>query len=211
MGKPWPDRPAVERAIRRPGRQLSYRGCLRDRERPPSANIELTPPPGLTELQPGDFVEAVLELVIMPVSATDYYGPNTALSRALRTGGNSWKMLLREAVGNTITVDAVRGRIVKSWPPVIAVDSRDSAELVLRGGLGFVPITFGGLSSYRSYELWRDDGEGPRRIDQQIHGHDFWQSDFAPTSRTWSLSYNVPVDTRDDRPGQVRLELRKTE
>jgi len=178
---------------------------------PPSANLELTPPPGLTELQPGDFVEAVLELVIMPVSAQDYYGPNTALSRALRTGGNTWKMLLREAAGSALTVDSVRGRVVNSWPLVIAADARDSAEIVLKGGLGYVPVTFTRLSSYRGYELWEDDGQGPRRVDQAIHGRDFWQTDFDPSSRTWSLTYNVPVDTRDDRTGRLRLELRKTD
>ena len=178
---------------------------------PPSANLELTPPPGMTELQPGDFVEAVLELVIMPVSAEDYYGPNAALRAALRTGGNTWKMILREAAGNSFTVEAVHGRVVNAWPLVIAVDARDNAEIVVNGGLGYVPVTFGGLSSYRGYELWRDDGQGPRCVDQAIHGRDFWQTDFDPTFRTWSLTYNVPVDTEDDRPGRVRLELRKAE
>ena len=177
----------------------------------PSANIELTPPPGLTELQPGDFVEAVLELVIMPISAGDYYGPNAALRVALRSGGNTWKMVLREAVGNSYTVENLRGRIVSTWPLVISADEGNSAEAVLKGGLGYVPVTFSRLSSYRGYELWRDDGQGPRRVDQAIHGRDFWQTDFDPNSKTWSLSYNVPVDTDDDRPGRVRLELRKTE
>jgi hypothetical protein len=74
-----------------------------------------------------------------------------------------------------------------------------------------VPITFGGVRSYRGHELWRDDGQGPRRVDQAIHGRDFWQTDFDTTSKTWLLSFNVPVDTKDDRPGRVRLELRKTE
>jgi hypothetical protein len=153
----------------------------------------------------------VLELVIMPISADDYYGPNAALSAALRSGGNSWKMLLREANGNSYTVESVRGRVVSSWPLVISVDARDSAEVALNGGLAYVPIRFAGLSSYRDYELWRDDGQGPLRVDQAIHGRDFWQTDFDPTSRTWSLSYNVPVDIKDDRPGRVWLELRKTE
>ena len=178
---------------------------------PPSANIELTPPVGLSELQPGDFVEAVLELVIMPISADDYYGPNTALSAALRAGGNTWKMLLREASGDSFGVEAVRGRVVNSWPPVIVVDAKGVAEVVLDGGLGFVPITFSHLSSYRGYELWQNDGRGRRRVDQAFHGHDFWQTDFDPISRTWSLTYNVSVDTNDNRPARVRLELRKTE
>ena len=35
--------------------------------------------------------------------------------------------------------------------------------------------------------------------------------DLDPTSKTWSLGFNVPVDTDDDRPARVRLELRKIE
>jgi hypothetical protein len=175
---------------------------------PPSANVELTPPSGLTELQPGDFVEAVLELVIVPISVDDYYGPNAALSGALQTGGNTWKMLLREATGNSLTVEPVRGRVANTWPLVIAVDAHNGADVIIKRGVGYVPITFGGLRSYRAYELWREDGQGPRRVDQAIHGRDFWQTDFDPASKTWSLSYNVPVDTKDDRPGRVRLELR---
>jgi hypothetical protein len=118
---------------------------------------------------------------------------------------------LREAAGNTFMVETVSGRVVNSWPLVISMDGKDSAEVVLKGGLGFVPITFGGLSSYRGYELWQDNGQGPRRVDQAIHGRDFWPTDFDPVSRTWSLTYNVPVDTKDDRPRDVRLALRKIE
>jgi hypothetical protein len=147
----------------------------------------------------------------MPLSAGDYYGPNAALSRSLLKGGNTWKMLLREASGNALTVEAVRGHVVNSWPPVISVDSKGSAEVIIKGGLAFVPVTFSRLSSYEGYELWQSDAQGRRRVDQAIHGHDFWQTDFDPTSRTWSLTYNVSVDTNDDRPGQVRLQLRKTE
>jgi hypothetical protein len=178
---------------------------------PPSANIELTPPVGLTELRPGDFVEATLELVIMPISAGDYYGPNIALRKALESGGNTWKMLLREASGNSFLVEALRGGVVNSWPLVISVDGKGGAEVALNGGLAFVPITFSRLSSYRGYELWQSDGHGRRRVDQAVHGHDFWQTDFDPVSRTWSLTYNVPVNTEDDHAGHVRLELRKTE
>ena len=134
-----------------------------------------------------------------------------SLSGALRTGGNTWKMLLREATGNAIKVDSARGRVVNSWPLVIAVDARDSAEVALKGGLGYVPVTFVRLSSYQGHELWKDNGQGPRRVDQATHGRDFRQTDFDPISRTWSLTYNVPVDTGDDRAGRVRLELRKTE
>ncbi len=40
-----------------------------------TATIDLVPPPGITQLQAGDFVEAVIEYIVMPQSADDYYGP----------------------------------------------------------------------------------------------------------------------------------------
>ena len=81
VGEPWPGRPAVASAAGRQTVNVPTAAVFGTENGPPSANIELTPPPGLAELQPGDFVEAVLELVIMPVSAEDYYGPNAALSQ----------------------------------------------------------------------------------------------------------------------------------
>ena len=165
----------------------------------PSANVELSSPPGLTSLLPGDFVEAEVDLVVFPVSAESYYGPNTALTQALRIGGDTWRMARREAVGNAVNVEAARGRLVRATIPVeVAVNEQGHAEILLSGGLGYVPLTFSGLDRHRGIELWRDDGngQGPRRIDQSVHGRDFWQSSYDPASKTWSLTYNVPVNTR---------------
>jgi len=178
----------------------------------PSANVELAPPPGLTSLVPGDFVEAEVELVVVPVSAESYYGPNIALTQALRTGGDTWRMARREAAGNAVNVEAARGRIVRATIPIeVAVDEQGRAEVAITGGLGYLPLTFSGLDRYRGIELWHDDGDGrgARPIDQSVHGRDFWQSNYRPTSKTWSLTYNVPLDTPDDRPRTVRFNLRR--
>ena len=29
-------------------------------------------------------------------------------------------------------------------------------------------------------------------LDQNIHGNDFWQTDYDPTTSTWSRTYNLP-------------------
>jgi hypothetical protein len=177
----------------------------------PSASVELVPPAGLTELKPGDFVEGQVEFVVIPMSSDDYYGSNQALRNALREGGDTWKMAHREAVGNHLKVEATRGRVVRRAAPVeVAVAGLGGAEVAITGGLGYVPVTFSGLSSYRGFTLWRDDGDGrgPRLVDQSVHGRDFWQADFDPGSHTWSLTYNLPLDPPDGRPRTVRLDLR---
>jgi hypothetical protein len=76
----------------------------------PSAVLELSPPPDVKELLPGDFVECEVEVVVVPMAAGDYYGPNKNLRAALAAGANTWRPVLREAVGNDLEVRAVRGR-----------------------------------------------------------------------------------------------------
>jgi hypothetical protein len=212
-GGAWANRGLVVRSwnARLGGRQVAAPNAsvFGTQNGPPSACLELTPPPGVDELQPGDFVDALVELVIMPVSADDYYGPNEGLRRALIDGGNTWKMIHREAHGNAPRVDAVRGRVMQTWPVVVAVDDRNEAEIIVNGGLGSVPVTFTGLPGFRDYELGRDDGQGLVIVDQSVHGRDYWQTDFNSVAKTWALTYNPPFDAPLDRPRPVRLEFRR--
>ena len=54
--------------------------------------------------RPGDYVDAVIEHVIVPQHAADYYGPNRALRTALEKDQDTWRMIHREAVGNDVGV-----------------------------------------------------------------------------------------------------------
>ncbi len=122
-------------------------------------------------------------------------------------------MAHREAAGNAVTVEAIRGRVVRATIPIeVAVNGQGGAEVAITGGLGYVPLTFSGLDRYRGTELRRDDGDGggARPVDQSVHGRDFWQSTYNPDSKTWSITYNVPLDTPDDRPRTVRFGLKRT-
>ena len=212
-GGAWPNRGLVVRSwkARLGGLRADtpHASVFGTQDGPPSANVELTPPTGLAELLPGDFVEAEVELVIMPLSADDYYGPNAGLRSALRDGGNTWKMIHREARGNSPRIEPVRGRVAPGWPVEVTADDRGEAEVVVKGGLGSVPIRFAGLPDFRGYVLRCDAGEGLKLVDQSVHGRDFWQADYDPMGKRWSLTYNLPLDTPDDHPRPIRLELRR--
>lgn len=178
----------------------------------PSRNVELSPPPGVKELKVGDFVEAELELVIVPQSADDYYGPNADLKTALTAGGNTWKPILREAAGNDVVVQATKGTINRNRLPLaVAVDATSqSADIRIQGGLAYIPITFTGLFGYRGYALFKTDASGKEvEINQSVHGNDFWQTNYDPASRTWSRTYNVDTDTPGNNRPTVRLVLRR--
>lgn len=105
--------------------------------RVPSANLELSPPPELKELQPGDFVEADLELLVLPMAADDYDGPNTKLKASLVTTANTWREVHRQAAGNDLQIKVQHGRLTDALAPLlsrriaaIAPTSRSLAALV---------------------------------------------------------------------------------
>ncbi len=165
------------------------------------AVVELAPPPGIAELRPGDFVEADLELVVFPADATAYYGPSHAFKTALAQDADTWRLVQREAAGNAIKIQTPRQPAAQSQPLplVLAVEANQGASATLTGGLGYVPITFTGLSQPRGHQLFVDG----QRVDQSIHGNDFWQTDYDPASRTWQLTFNLPIT--DKKSHALRL------
>ena len=151
--------------------------------------LDLTPPPSVTELLPGDYVEAVIEYVVMPKKAAHYYGPNRGFKDALNKAGNTYNMIAREAKYNSHRVKVNKGTLVHTFPDVRIKSDGERANFQFSGGLGYVPLTFTNLSSHSGYTL-KVDG---KVVDQSVHGNDFWQTDFDVETRTWSITYNVKL------------------
>ena len=165
-----------------------------------TSTVDILPPPGVKRLQPGDFVEATFEHVIVPQFAADYYGPNQALRAALGQWENTWRMVHREAVGNDRRVEMKTGTLENLYPAICIGTVNDAAQFTLTGGLGYVPITFTGLTSPRGHRLVLDN----QPVNQAVHGSDFWQTDYDPAAKRWSQTYNLPVS--GDAPHTIRLE-----
>jgi hypothetical protein len=158
-----------------------------------SSTLDILPPPGVTRLEPGDYIEATLEHIVMPKFAKHYYGPSSALRAALTKDGNTWRMIHREAVGNDYAVVMKAGTLERLHPDVRVRTVKDAATFDLTGGINFVPVTFTGLSSPRSSALTVNGVP----LNQAIHGNDFWQTDYDPVTRTWSRTYNIPTSGRE--------------
>lgn len=154
-----------------------------------TSTADIVPPPGVTRLEAGDFVEATFEHIIMPQFARDYYGPNGALRAALGQWENTWRMILREAAGNDRCVEMKTGTLDSLYPAVRIVAKQDQAEFTLTGGLGHVPVTFTGLTSAQGHALFIDG----HRVFQSVHGSDYWQADYDPAAQRWDITYNVPL------------------
>jgi hypothetical protein len=169
----------------------------------PSANIQIVPPPGLTQLEPGDFVEAEFELLVVPAAAEDYYGPNEALRAHLEHHAGTWRVIHRLARENHLEVTMRHGTLTRRLPIIVAVGEGEQATFEVTGGAGYVPITFTGLRRPFGYTLERDGAA----VDQHIHGNDFWQTDYDPAAGTYSQTYNIPLDTSPRRPNVAAIRF----
>jgi hypothetical protein len=163
-------------------RGIGARGAL-------SSTADLILPPEIRQLEPGDYVEATVEHLIIPQFAKDYYGPNEPLRTALQQHENRWEMVHREATENDRTVEVRKGTLLDHYPAITVKTEEGQAELSVSGGLGHVPFTFTGLSSPEQAVL-RADGVA---IDQHVHGNDYWQTDYDPQTRTWSQTFTVAL------------------
>lgn len=184
---------------------VAERGLTRHRTE--SSVIDIVPPPGVTRLEKGDFIEATIEHLMMPQKAEDYYGPNGALRNALIKDANSWKMIQREADGNAREIEVslgTLGTLVRRFPDVCVKATGDRASLTLAKGLAYVPVTFTGLSLASGFTL-RVDG---KPLDQTVHRNDFWQTDFDANTHTWSQTYNVPFEDQKAHVIELVPEVR---
>ena len=156
---------------------------------------ELSPPPGLKSLKPGDYVDTDIELVVLPSRAGIYYGPNESLIAALAKDANTWKMIHREAAGNDLGIRMEEGGLVKRYPVEISVSAEQRAQFAVSGGVGYVPITFTNLRDHKNLRLYRVVGGTTTAEDQSVNGNDFWQTDYDTVNGTWSITYNINLDS----------------
>ena len=102
-----------------------------------TSTAEILPPTGVTRLEPGDFVEATIEHLVVPQYAGDYYGPSEALRAALGQWENTWRMIHREAIGNDRRVagpdpGGARPRACAGWPQAGDRGQRRGARQAVR-------------------------------------------------------------------------------
>lgn len=169
---------------------------------------ELSPPPGLKSLKPGDYVDMDIELVVLPLKTGIYYGPNTSLIAALDRDANTWKMIHREAAGNDLDIRMKESKLVKSYPIEISVSGEQRVQLSVSGGVGYVPITFTGLKNYRGLKLSRVLDGKTTAEDQSANVNDFWQTNYDTVNGTWSITYNINLDSSVE-PGKPVMFLFK--
>ena len=166
-----------------------------------ATSIDVVPPPSVRALEPGDFVDFLVEHVVLPQSAADYYGPDEALRVALESQAG-WQLVQREAVRGVRKVEVVRGRLTATFPAIVVEAEREVAELVLSGGTGHLAVRFTGLKTQPSDLLLTLDG---KPLDTAVNSRDLWQVDRMSDGR-YMVTINLPAS---DQPRRLALEPQK--
>lgn len=163
------------------------------RANPTNLDIEILPPSGIRQFKKGDQIDLDLELITLPRIADDYYGPNESFHRHLTENPNSWQTTHREAKKNKLTVKVTGGKEIQNYPLVIKTD-KPKVIFSIQGGAGAVPVQFQNLASRNGYQLHQIIDGKQTPFNQSVHGNDFWQTDYDPVTRTYTMTYNLPLD-----------------
>jgi len=162
-----------------------------------SGIIKIVPPKNCTSFKAGDFIEATVELIIIPSAEDDYYGSNKNLKNVLERNALTWRMIYREAIGNDIAVDVVKGKLIDSYPIQIETE-KNNALFSVTGGIGYVPLTLTNVESYKKPILYVKKDKHWKKVNQEVYGNDFWQTEFNAENGTWDITFNVNLDTPND-------------
>lgn len=162
-----------------------------------ATSIDLVPPPSVRALEPGDYVDFLVEHVVLPQSAGDYYGTDGPLRAALGSQ-SGWRLVHREAVQGARKVEVVRGRLTATYPAVVVEAEREGAELVLSGGTGHVAVRFTGLRTRPADLRPTLDGQP---LDPAVNGPGLWQVDRLSDGRH-AITVNLPAS---DQPRRLVL------
>jgi hypothetical protein len=173
----------------------------------PSGIINITPPADCKSFRKGDFIDAEVELFIIPSKADDYYGPNKNFANALLENANSWEMVYREAIGNDLDVVVTNGGTVIRNYPVQIVSESNTVNFSITGGRGYVPITITNVNSYLNPALLQKVNGKWEKIDQAVYGNDFWQTEYNASNGTWDITYNINLDSSDDKKQKVDFKF----
>ena len=159
----------------------------------PNLDILLVPPSGVSQFSAGDEVKMDIEWMTLPGVADDYYGPNEAFRKSLTLHPQSWKPVYREVKGNALSVKVRGGELQNEYPVIVQVTAEE-VQVDIQGGVGAVPLRFEGLHAATGYSLYQKKAGELVKVDQSVHGNDFWQTDYDAASNTWKRTYNLPLD-----------------
>ena len=157
-------------------------------------------------IQKGSVVTGIVQYANLPNFRQWYYGGNETIENLPEDMFDSWKLAHFISKGEELQVTALKGKITQTYPTVIQAEKGgEAAQITIKGGLGYVPITFTGLTSYSGYSLMKKTDDGWEKVDQSVHGNDYWQVWYDSEKGNYEWTYNVLHDGNPDSVYEYKL------
>ncbi|MBU2877936.1 hypothetical protein [Aliiglaciecola lipolytica] len=150
-----------------------------------NVNIELGIDPQITQLMPGDIINATVEVLALPASANFYVGKDANIKEIIKGTNGIQALTINEAVKNQVTIIRADGTNVESTLPEITYAEAIQGFSV-SGGQGWYPIKVIGLPRPTSV-YWAEKvntGYEPlgSSFDEEKEAQWNWQAD----NNTWN-------------------------
>ena len=139
----------------------------------------------------GSWLRGAVEYVNLPVEKEYYYGPSEVLRSIPAKEFNTPALAMRYVRGAAVQVCAAKGQVLADYPITVRTENNE-AEITVKGGIAYVPLTFTGLTDYHGFRLFKKQKGGAyEQVDQSVHGNDYWQCLYEGKSDTYELTFNV--------------------
>jgi hypothetical protein len=139
----------------------------------------------------GSVITATVEYVVPPSDKSRWFGASDTLSAIPAEDFQTPQMMQGLAADNALTVDAAVGSVARVHPVELVADPGFTAvDFELTGGVGYVPVTIGGLARPDGWRLEVHVDGAWERVDQSVEGSDYWQANDGVDG--YQLVFNVP-------------------
>lgn len=177
----------------------------------PCVAVELSPPSEVGNvINKGSVVEGTVEFLNMPVAKSDYYGPSAIIKNMPAEDFNTSRIAYKYAVGAKYAVTVHTGELIKNTPAYIKCaesqqKGQTAAEITVKGGMGYVPLTFTNVKHYSGYSVEQQINGEWKKVDQSVYGNDYWQAWYNANDCTYELTYNLEHTGGKDAEYRYRL------
>ena len=160
---------------------------------------ELSPPKAAGNvIEAGSRVSGIVEYVNLPFSKELYYIEDSEINDIPAEYFNTYKMAQYYYNHSKYSVSVSKGGLKSELPLKIEAEG-DEAGFIITGGFGYIPVTITGLDAFSGYVLEYKDGEEWIKLEQSVHGNDYWQCYYDSISGRYELSYNIPAPGEENR------------
>ena len=157
-----------------------------------SLSAELGPSEAVgNTIEAGSCVTGTVQYINLPNFKEWYYGGNETLGNLPAEMFDSWRLAHFISRGEKHEVTASDGEVTQLYPITVKASEDGTAAISIKGGLGYVPVTFTNLPSYSGYSLLKKTESGWEKVDQSVHGNDYYQTWFDSETGRYEITFNV--------------------